>query len=138
MALPKALIDTDILSAIMRKNVAVLPSAREYLAAHGRLTISLITRYEVLRGLRAKDAHAQARSFDAFCAHNEVVGLSEDIVSAAADIYADLFKRGALVGDADVLIAATARVAGLTVVTNNERHFSRIPGLQLANWLSLG
>lgn len=53
----------------------------------------------------------------------------------AADIYADLSARGELIGDADILIAATALAHGLGVVTNNEDHFRRIRDLRVENWL---
>jgi len=51
MAPPKALLDTDTLSAVMRRNEAVLRQLNEYLAVHGSLSFSIITRYEILRGL---------------------------------------------------------------------------------------
>jgi tRNA(fMet)-specific endonuclease VapC len=47
-----------------------------------------------------------------------------------------LRRRGEPTGDADILIAASAIVRGIAVVTNNEGHFRRIPGLILENWLS--
>ncbi len=53
----------------------------------------------------------------------------------AADIYADLSRQGELIGDADILIAATASVSGLGVVTNNEDHFKRIRDLRIENRL---
>ena len=53
----------------------------------------------------------------------------------AADIYADLHQRGMLIGDADILIAATALEYGLDLVTNNTNHYARIVGLSLQNWL---
>lgn len=43
---------------------------------------------------------------------------------------ADLEQKGLPIGDADTQIAATALAYGLTVVTGNVRHFSRVPGLQ--------
>ena len=61
--------------------------------------------------------------------------LTDEIVVKAADIYAALYQRGALISDADILIAATAIVHGLEVVTNNEDHFRRIEELQVENWL---
>jgi tRNA(fMet)-specific endonuclease VapC len=39
------------------------------------------------------------------------------------------------IGDADILIGASALVHGLGIVTNNEDHFRQIPGLQVTNWL---
>ena len=60
MALPQVLLDTDILSAILRQNQLVIPKARAYLAEHGRFTLSILTRYEILRGLKTKGANQQA------------------------------------------------------------------------------
>ena len=56
MTLTKVLLDTDTLSAIMRKNTLVLPKARAYLTEHGQFTLSIITRFEILRGLKVKGA----------------------------------------------------------------------------------
>lgn len=54
----------------------------------------------------------------------------------AADIYGALHKRGALIEDADILIAATALVHGLALVTENALHFDRIPDLIVESWRS--
>jgi tRNA(fMet)-specific endonuclease VapC len=135
MALARILLDTDILSAIMRQNPVVIPKARVYLAEHGQFILSVITRYEILRGLKAKGAIRQAMVFDRFCARNSILALNDEIAVKAAEIYADLSQRGELIGDADILIAASAFVHGLGVVTNNEDHFRRIRDLQVENWL---
>ncbi len=135
MASPPVVLDTDILSAIMRKNPNVLLHAREYLAEHNGFTLSLITRYEILRGLKVKKANRQLAAFDAFCSRCTILPLDDEATNKASDIYADLSQRGLLIGDADILIAASALVRGMSVSTNNERHFSRISGLQIENWL---
>ena len=44
-------------------------------------------------------------------------------------------RWGTPIGDADVRIAAIALAHGLKVVTGNERHFRRVPGLETENWL---
>ena len=131
----QALIDTDILSAIMRKNPLAIERARSYLMTYRQLTFSVITRYEVLRGLLARGAAKQLDAFDQLCATSRVLPLTETIIVQAATIYADLKKRGELVSDADILIAATAIVHGLAIVTNNEAHFRRIRDMQIMNWL---
>jgi len=133
--MPKSLLDTDTLSAVIKQNPAALTHSRSYLAAYGLLTFSLITRYEVLRGLRAKRAVAQIAAFERLCAVSEVLPLTDAVVQRAAEIYGDLHQRGQLIGDADILIAATAMENGLICVTNNENHFKRIPNLPLDNWL---
>jgi tRNA(fMet)-specific endonuclease VapC len=131
-----ALLDTDILSAVMRQHPAAVARARAYLAVHHRLTFSIITRYEILRGLQAKKATAQLAAFDRLSSVSTILPLTDAIVIRAATIYADLHQRGVLIGDADILIAATGLEHQLIVVTNNERHYQRIAGIQLENWLA--
>ena len=51
-----------------------------------------------------------------------------------AEIKAGLCSRGEILEDPDLLIAATALTLDLTLVTHNESHFSRIPGLRTEDW----
>jgi tRNA(fMet)-specific endonuclease VapC len=133
---PKSLLDTDVLSGLMRKTPVALNRARAYLADHRQLTISLVTRFEILRGLKAKRANAQLAAFDSFCMNNEVLPITDQIIVRAAETYADLHNRGQLIADADILIAATAIENGLVMATNNLADFGRISGLQIDNWLA--
>ena len=132
----KAVLDTDVLSAIMRQDATATAHAQAYLSSFSQLTISIITRYEILRGLCAKNATSQATVFDAMCQTMEVLSLTDDVIVRAADIYGRLHQTGQLVGDADILIAATCLENGCEIVTNNAAHFSRIPGLVVKNWLT--
>ena len=130
----KVLLDSDILSFYFRKWPKVVSEAQAYLTRYQVFTFSIITRFEILRGLKARDANGQVRAFNLVCSQNEVMGLNDQIIVRAADIYADLKKTGRLIGDADILIAATALENKLPVVTNNESHFNRIADLQILNW----
>ena len=132
---PKTLLDTDILSALMRQISIPSARAKNYLGNHPQLTISLVTRFEILRGLKVKGAQQQLSAFETFCMSNQVLPITDDVVVVAADIYADLHSRGQLIPDADILIAATARHHGLLLATNNLRDFGRVSGLQIDNWL---
>jgi tRNA(fMet)-specific endonuclease VapC len=68
-----ALLDTDILSEIIkRRDINVQRRAQAYLADHGQFQFSIVTRYEILRGLKAKDAFGQALAFDRQCARSTV------------------------------------------------------------------
>jgi tRNA(fMet)-specific endonuclease VapC len=131
-----ALLDTDILSAIMRKDPLATERARSYLETHRQFAFSVITPYEVLRGLLTKGATKQLATFDQLCATSRVLSLTDPIIVRGASIYADLYQRGELISDADILIAATAMAHGLAVVTNNEDHFRRIRNLRIENWLA--
>ncbi|MBI2917502.1 MAG: PIN domain-containing protein [Chloroflexi bacterium] len=51
------------------------------------------------------------------------------------EIRATLERQGMRLADADLRIAAIALAQGLTVVTGNVRHFQRVPGLAVENWL---
>lgn len=135
MVQPIALLDTDTLSAVLRGTASAAARARQYLAEHGAFSLSIITRYEILRGLKAKDATTQILAFDRLCAVCQILPLTDEIVVTAADIYATLRKRGESIGDADILIAASALTHGFAVITNNESHFRRVPGLHVENWL---
>src|SRR5437899_2490276 len=95
----QALLDTDTISLIMRRHPVVVAHARAYQAVQHQLTISIMTRFEILRGLKAKRATRQLPSFERFCADNIVLPLTDGIVVRAADLYADLKRRGALIGD---------------------------------------
>lgn len=134
--LSPALVDTDILSAVMRKHGMAVERARSYLQLHRHFTFSVITRYEVLRGLLAKGAVKQLATFDQLCAASLVLPITDAIIVQAATIYAGLYQRGMLISDADILIAGTAITHELSVVTNNEAHFGRVPKLRIENWLA--
>ena len=130
----KCLIDTDILSLMMRMDANVIKQAQKYIKKHSQLTFSIITEYEILRGLKVKNATKQIKVFEQICTKNEILPITNGIIIKATEIYAELYKGGKLIGDADILIAATAMVHNLELITNNENHFNRITGLRLDNW----
>ena len=130
-----ALLDTDILSEVIKsRDPAAMRFSQDYLRYQGRFQFSIVTRYEILRGLLAKDAFSQVASFNVRCLRSSVLPLTDKVMDRAAEIYALLKKRGALIGDADILIAATAQINDLPLVTGNLSHFGRIPGLRLESW----
>jgi tRNA(fMet)-specific endonuclease VapC len=131
----KILLDSNTLSNMMRRHPAALKSAAEYLNSYPASTFSIITSYEILRGLKIKDAFKQLLVFESFSTASEILPITPAIISKASDIYAHLYSTGNLIGDADILIAATALVEQCTLATNNEKHFKRIKNLNIVNWL---
>ena len=130
----EVLLDTDTLSFFLRNVPKVMAEANRYLKYHKGFTFSVITNFVILRGLKIKNAHSQISKFNLIRQHSKELALTDSVINRAADIYADLYKRGLLILDADILIAATALESGLPIVTNNENHFSRISDLQIINW----
>ena len=131
---PPSLLDTDILSELFKGHNLVKTRASEYIREHGRLIISHITKYEILKGLKAKRAQKQIDAFIKFCALNIVLPITDDVIIKAADIYASLKEQGTLISDADILVAAIAIINNVVLITNNTAHFSKIQGLKLDNW----
>src|SRR6266852_4452577 len=118
--------DTDVMSEHLKgKNPHVVRRATVYLSQHKRSTFSLITRFEILRGLKARNATRLLTQFDAICQSADILLITDDIIVLAADLWAVLKRRGQLIDDGDVIIAATALYHGLPVATGNVAHFAR-------------
>ncbi|MBD2138747.1 PIN domain-containing protein [Anabaena sp. FACHB-1237] len=94
-----ALIDTNILSFFFRNSSLVVERFEAYLRVHGKITISIITYYEILSGLKHRDAQKQLTSFLNFVSYNEVLPLTTSSTTIAADIYANLRNKGTPVDD---------------------------------------
>ncbi|GHU53286.1 hypothetical protein FACS1894200_13840 [Spirochaetia bacterium] len=62
-------------------------------------------------------------------------GMDTGTAEIAARIYADLKKRGLLIEDADILIAAFCIQNDYILVTNNSKHFKNIGNLNSINWM---
>ena len=129
-----ALIDTDILSLFFRNDLTVIERFREYLQEHGRMNISILTFYEILSGLKHRDALKQLDMFFKFVKNNTILPLTEKSVAISSDIYAALRKTGNQLDDIDILIAGVAIAHDLVLVTHNVHHFSRIEDLEVTDW----
>lgn len=102
----------------------------------GELRMSAITLAELRFGIARSE---RPRENEALL--EELLGLvpADDFPADAAhdfgEIRAALSRRGQTIGPYDLLIAAHARHAGATLVTDDEREFRRVPGLAVQNWL---
>ena len=96
------------------------------------LAISVITYGEIYEGVYyGRDPAAAERGFRQFLRAVTVLPTTRTIMRRFARLRGDLRALGQLIGDMDLLIAATALAADLTLVTRNRRHFARIPDLRL-------
>ncbi len=130
----QAILDTDTVSYFFRNQPNVVSKLDEYLREFGFIHISVVTYYEVLNGLYYKDAQKQLARFEQFINLNEVIPFNQNIAQKAAKIYSILRQNGQIIGHNDVLIAATAIVNDIVLITNNVNHFGRIDGLEMDNW----
>lgn len=59
----------------------------------------------------------------------------KSILETFAEAKASLRKQGLLVDDFDLLIGSTAKHNNMIMVSENEKHLSRIPHIKIENWV---
>jgi len=130
-------LDTNIITALMKNDARVKKKLQDAVLHGERVLINGMSYYETKRGLLAVNATTKLRIFDEFCKRFGVLFLdSKGIFDEASRIYVDLKRRGELIEDADILIAAIALAQNLIVVSDDP-HFLRIKGVNVENWLEV-
>jgi len=124
-------IDSDNLSFSFRGDKVVIQKIAEMKDKGETLALASLTVYEIERGLRADPRPRIESAFRDVLAVTDIFPLDDKAISIAADIYADLKKRGKLIGEIDILIAAIVIRNNGTLFTNNIRHFEVVPNLKL-------
>jgi tRNA(fMet)-specific endonuclease VapC len=129
------LIDTDIVINSIKGNKAV----NQYFAKYAAIpkAISIITFGELLYG--AKNSSQKDKNTSVVYRLAEIfpiVGITRSTIEAFAEMKLALDRKGERIEDFDLLIAATALSLNYTLVTNSMKHYKRIQGLQLENWMS--
>jgi tRNA(fMet)-specific endonuclease VapC len=128
-------LDTDACSLIIRSGSKRL-DARVREIPPREVCISSVTRAELLYGLARKpEATRLAELVQAFMGRVRSLAWSNDAATHYAQIRAFLESKGEAIGNMDQMIAAHARSTAIPLVTGNARHFKRIPGLEVLNWL---
>jgi tRNA(fMet)-specific endonuclease VapC len=130
------LLDTNICIYIQRQRPANVLTRFQKLEP-GDAAISVITWGELLYGAEKSKQRRKALELLAeFKTFVPVLPIPETAGNTYGIIRATLESQGQSIGNNDLWIAAHAKAAGLTVVTNNEREFRRIAGLKVQNWIS--
>ena len=130
------LLDTNILSDLIRQ-----PNGRitECLKAVFPATVctSIVVTSEIYFGLSKRSSETLRRQAELIMGTLDILPLEKPADRHYGEIRAELTRRGELIGQNDLLIAAHARSLGLILVTANEKEFSRVPGLVVENWLAV-
>lgn len=128
------LLDTNICIYIAKHNP---PAVRERFARHSasELAMSVITLGELRFGAEKSQARERAlATIQQLQTLIEVCPLPQHAGEHYGQIRAGLQQAGLPIGNNDLWLAAHARSEGWILVTNNEREFVRVPGLQVENW----
>jgi tRNA(fMet)-specific endonuclease VapC len=128
------MLDTNICTYIRRMRPApVLERFRSL--ARGEAVISVVTYGELRYGAEKSVSRERAlKMLDELVALVPVQPLSPAAGVAYGAIRLALERQGRIIGGNDLWIAAQAYAADLTLVTNNEGEFRRVPGLRIENW----
>jgi len=128
------LLDTNILSDLIRNPRGAVAHKIE---SRGEMAIctSIIVAGELRYGAEKKGSSSLSNRVEDLLAAIEVLPFEEDADRHYAAIRRDLTRAGQPIGPNDLLIAAQARAMDMILVTANTGEFSRVPGLQVENWI---
>ena len=129
------MLDTNICSHVLRSRPPSVKGRFDE-AGDGALVISAVVLAELLYGA-ARHPHAVVirREIADLVSRLAVLPWDEVAANDYGILRASLEKAGSPLGAVDMMIAAHARSAGLTLVSNDTRHFDRVEGLSVANWV---
>ncbi len=127
------MLDTDTVSYALRGIGEVAAN----LAGHSRseLCLSAISVAELRFGADNRQSRKIHQAIDAFLTGVQVLAFDAHAAAAFGKIATALSTVGAPIGQLDTLIAGHALSVRAILVTNNQKHHSRVPGLKLANWI---
>ena len=129
------LLDTNICIYIQRQKPEQV-FARFQKLKPGDAAISVITWGELLYGAEKSQQRKKAlQLLEEFKTFIPVLPMPENAGKTYSAIRASLESKGRPIVNNDLWIAAHAKAAALTIVTNNEREFQRVPGLKVQNWV---
>ena len=131
----KYLLDTNIVIYVLkRRPIEVL---KIFNTNASRMAVSSITLSELIYGAeKSSNVDRNLEAIEEFISHLEVLPYDAKASQHYGQIKASLEKRGEIIGENDIHIAAHAISQGLILVTNNLREFQRVPHLALENWVS--
>ena len=128
------LLDTDTCSAFLKKNAAVFS---RFVQHGGRLQVSVVTYAELVVWVRRPGASPRrALGLRDLLIQAPIIVVDVPVAEKFGEIRAQEIASGHLTPDLDLIIASTALVHGLTLVTHNVQDFANVPGLQIADWLA--
>lgn len=132
-------LDTCTVIEFLRSNEAVKKKLGAAVIAGDTLLICSVVYHEILRGFDRLNPPTRRRiKFDQLYSDTKHAAFDDRAAVIAANIYRYLSKRGQKIEDADIFIAATTLANDAVLITDNVKHFSRVPDLKVVNWKDLG
>lgn len=128
------LLDTNIISDLVRRPGGVV-ATRIAGVGEDAICTSVIVAAELRYGAVKSDSAQLLERVGLLLSALEILPFEPPADQRYAEIRHHLAKQGTPIGPNDLLIAAQALAADLTLVTANTREFERVPSLRVENWL---
>lgn len=128
------LLDTNIVSAMVRDPHGRV-AQRIRAVGENNVCTSVVVAAELRYGVTKKASARLTAQLEAVLTALEVLALETPVDAVYGEVRTQLERTGQPIGGNDLLIAAHALPLECTVVTDNEREFSRVEGLSVENWL---
>ena len=135
MNLPLYSLDTNILSDLVRHPQGAV-AKKIAVVGENEICISIIVAAELRFGAAKRNSARLSNQVETILAAMLVVPFDVSTDREYAKLRQLLESSGNSIGPNDLLIAAQARANGQILVTNNVSEFTRVPSLQVENWLA--
>jgi tRNA(fMet)-specific endonuclease VapC len=128
------LLDTNIISDVAHNPAG--PVGKRLNKINPEMVVSsVVVAAEIWYGVENNPSYRSRARTEAFLENLNVVAMEPEVAKIYGKIRAHLKKAGVELGPNDLLIAAHALSLGAILVTGDDRAFSRVPGLNVENWL---
>ena len=128
------LLDANILGDLARNPDGMAARAMKR-AADEKIATSIIVCCEIEYGLELKKSEKLRRRMEAILGEIDIFSFGPPAHQRYGALRSELRAIGKPIGPNDLFIAAHALALDATLVTDNEKEFSRVPGLKIENWL---
>jgi len=128
------MLDINICSYILKRRPLSVKAHFEQVGTSALCTSTVVLAELYYGAARHPQGHSIRKEIDEFISRLAVMHWDEAAADHYGQIRAAMEKVGTPIGAMDMMIAAHARSQGTTLVSNNIRHFDKVPGLLIANW----
>ncbi len=129
------MLDTNICGYIIKNKPLHIKEKLQEIEKNHTIGLSSIVVSELLYGVKKKGSSQLYEIVLSFIANFRIYDFDKNSAFFYGEIRTDLETKGTIIGSNDLFIASHAKSLGAILVTNNEKEFQRVEGLQIENWV---
>ncbi len=128
------ILDTTVLIDLLKKKPAVIQKIKELEAQGVSISTTVISVFEIIQGLNKKTSKGQEEKIFSIFSSMPVFSLDIQSSIEAGKISQSLLSAGAVIQSQDCMIAGIAKMQNETILARNQKHFSRIPKIEVETY----